>query len=212
MKAQVSGVISRNMCLNRVPQQEHFFTDLNICPKLKQEQAISIHSLSKDQEHQVHFMSRTYTSKSIKQLLIKEAAMTLHDLLVLDHIHIPTSFFVKPLLFPLENHPIAVTVLPCLSLQGTHLSDALVPWSVSCSNDYRTFVLDADMGYVDFLIQYCHHQWKFRGKIEYQMYIYQKPLIFGKGTFVAPGQREISFYFGRILCCKEMGDLLMGAQ
>ena len=251
------GVISKNMCLQRKSKKNlqgtTFIPLSETGSKVKPQQAVVIQSLlshdyaskkiddcNNNKASSVHFMSRAYTSKSIKTILVKEIAMTLQDLKVFENTPIPSGFIMS-LLFPIQNCPVKLSILPTLSIQHTkpppaHMKEDyyddhdhdrdrdedVVPWSVldanhalligpkdnHNTNNNDVFSLHSHIGYVDFLFLYCFHRLSFVGKIEYQMYVYQKPLVFGKATISIEDGKQVSFYFGRLICCNEMCKLL----
>ena len=63
--------------------------------------------------------------------------------------------------------------------------------------------MDREATFTDLLLMHCKTQVGFTGRIDYSIYIYQKPLVFG----VAVTRGGQSFFFSRVLCSKEMAKL-----
>jgi hypothetical protein len=199
MSALVLGVISRSMCARARPPDCTLISEIG--PGIKQQQAVVIRGTTPTmEESSVHFMSRAYTSKSIKHILIKEIAMTLQDLQIFESIPIPDGFVVS-LLFPLEKCTVNLSVLPTLTLAGP-----LVPWTTYAAAQYHVFAVDQAVAFPDFLMAHARLNGA-EGPIHYHLFVHQKPLLFGKAVARRADASEFAFLFGRLICCKEMALL-----
>lgn len=116
-------------------------------------------------------------------------------------------------LIPFSKCPVFLSVLPAVTAEGG------VPWSVyfpdaqGGQEKTRVFSIDEDWGYPEFLIHFCKFQFEFVGRIDYTVFLFQKPLIFGMAFIdmdnADTAKAQTSFYFSRHLCSKDMSQMLI---
>lgn len=147
-------------------------------------------------------IGRTYSADLIKNTMLKVYITTAKDRDIAAGITIPNGF-VEKLCFPFKLRPIIVSILPTLAFSG---ESTLVPWTIYAMDDRekQQIVIEApeNMNYVDFLLWYASGH---RARIDYSIFIYTKPLLFGQATLHGGrASPSISFFFARVLSCKEM--------
>lgn len=154
------------------------------------------------------------SAEIIKTSLLKVYLKEAKDFEIASGIRIPQGF-VDKIYFPFKTHPVTLNILPILSF-GIDTSSVSVPWSIYSPNNnnnnsdqqqQQQHVIEApeSMNYVDFLLCYAA---KHQTRIDYSIFIYSKPLIFGQATLVyktnGSNNSTSNFFFARILSCKDL--------
>jgi hypothetical protein len=155
-------------------------------------------------------IGRTYSVDLIKNTMLKKYITSTKDKEIAAGITIPHGF-VDRLSFPFSLRPITMSILPTLAFSG---ESTLVPWSIYTPSvllqgqDEQQLIIQApeNMSYVDFLLWYasCH-----QARIDYSIFIYAQPLLLGQANLHLPRSTagaapNLSFFFARVLSCKEM--------
>ena len=185
--------------------------------------------------------AKDFTPKYIKTLLINEIAMTLQDLQAIQDSEIPRKAFhnleIKigngggKILFSVFPSKLPTPLLNDRIFSEKMMSTENVFWSTcACCEDEGdkgedalslNFLCAHTLGYQDFLIFFCkNHLGSSKCSIEFELFIYNNPIIFGKATCVRllvgnnnnnnmnnninkGTTKNTSFYFSRLLNCSD---------
>lgn len=174
--------------------------------------------------------SKTATPKQIKTLLINELAMTLQDLESIQQAEIPrNSFYLLKIAMGSEHA--MLSLLPSLQCAAAVLPKEIsvksnffyfnenndenaAIWSIKRKADQtfdprQYFQCSGALTYQEFLIRFCRHECgsTLCCQIEFELYIFLYPLLFGKASCSPRGQKELTFFFARTLSCADMCHL-----
>lgn len=224
------GVISKRMAQRDGESSSSEFNSTELVSKGKpQQQAVILHHPAHTKVHLMtrslffscfdlcfalifSMQKRTFSHKAIKRLMVKELSMSMMDTELVEQLELPSSGFIDTLSIPVQDcRPLFLSILP--AIPGASTANDEVPWSVYFpgQSKEKAFILDASWGFPEFLIRFCKFHFSFAGRIDYTIFLFQKPLIFGMAFILLDQHPELtSFYFARILCSKEMSHMLMG--
>ena len=214
----IHGVISQNLCIRRAKYSSADTKDLLLALPLD---AILLQNKPMHHEHKLLLerailvdgnlalcIPRGQSADRIKTTLLQGYLATPKDWDIAAGICIPSGF-VRQLCFPFTTKPVSISVLPTLAFNiahtnNNHEDNALVPWTLYTPGDLDQQIIKApeNLSYVEFLLHYASEH---KVRIDYSIFIYTKPLLFGQATLHChPSPR--TFYFARIISCKELLD------
>jgi len=232
MKPVLLGVISKNLCIKKASSTSSTisfsnkggnYDDIEFFDNLDISSSSSVRALKEQTNKKFHLerailvngemaisLTCTESTEVIKHSLLKKYITDAKDFEIAAGIRIPRGFTEK-IHFPFKIHPVTINVLPILATFGTE-SSVSVPWTIYIPNSQNQLVIEAPntMNYIDFLLSYAA---KHQARIDYSIFIYSKPLIFGQATLiyhkehgsdVSNGSNASGFFFARILSCKEL--------
>jgi hypothetical protein len=167
--------------------------------------------------------NKEFTAKQIKTILIDEKAMTLKDIEAIQQEDIPRTPFYN-IRMKMDAGSFGISILPShnpapLLLSNIGTSQKCVIWSTTFLDPHSIadeksyqFLCPDTMTYQDFLIHFCKFGLKLKlaCQIEYELFIFINPVVFGKALCVPlqPNSNSITFYFSRLLYCHSTKDIV----
>lgn len=222
----IFGIISSNMVMKTPATPPSCIQNIHCIDKdfFVQHWALMI---SSDMVNKIHFLKNTeFTPKQIKTLLINEIAMTLRDLEAIQSAELPRRpFHNHEIKIGGSSEKLILSVFPSKSPTPYLIDKALgnddqktnaeyVFWSTSSYEETKMkvggedplclhFLCKDTVGYQDFLIFFSKNHLKHnKCRIDFEIFMYNKPIIFGKATCVQLDSKQNTiFYFSRLLNC-----------
>lgn len=231
----IFGIISRNMV---VKYGNHSSTHIKNIPCIEKGFFVDNWILMINGTIFHPMQTKDFTPKYIKTLLINESAMTLRDLQAIQESEIPRKTF-HNLEIKIEKVKILFSVFPSKIptplfnervFSEEMIGTERVFWSTcACCEENEevtkdkkedalslNFLCSHILEYQDFLMFFCkNHLGTNKCSIEFELFIFNNPIIFGKATcvrLVGNAIKNSSFYFSRLLNCSEVKDVYLASQ